>query len=591
MSANTYLQVSELDFDDIRSNLKTYLRSQSQFTDYDFEGSAMATLLDVLAYNTHYNAYYLNMVANEMFLDTAQQRDSVVSRAKELGYTPVSSIGAVAQVKIKFTGIASGISQITVPKNSKFTTTVDDVTYTFVTPEAESIDADSSGNFEKAITIKEGEPLSFSWTASASSPTRYILPNDSVDTSSIVVTVQESSTDTTVSEFIKASNINQVYSTSPIYFVEETADGKYEIVFGSGSLGKSIKAGNIVKVDYLVNNSSLTNGASTFSVDSIILDNNVSYTSATITSVDSIASGGREQETVESIKFSAPRNYQTQNRAVVAEDYTRIILSENADLQSVIAFGGEEDVPPKNGKVVIAVKPFNEKFTTQSRKQSLKESISDRTPLAVDPLIVDGSYTYLIPVITTYYDVTKSSLSKAAVASNIRDEIKTFSSANLERFGNKFRFSRFVRALDNTSGGYVMNNDAKIQLQKRITPNTDKAESINIYFNNPIRKSSLQSSQFTYNGYTANLSDNGSGVISIFRYNDDNTTTNIVSNAGTIDYDNGHIFFPDFAPSAYADLEMKITVSPLNLDVIPVREQVLLMESNDAVLNVVGEQT
>ena len=157
--------------------------------------------------------------------------------------------------------------------------------------------------------------------------------------------------------------------------------------------------------------------------------------------------------------------------------------SKNTDLQSVIAFGGEEDVPPKNGKVVIAVKPFNEKFTTQSRKQSLKESISDRTPLAVDPLIVDGSYTYLIPVITTYYDVTKSSLSKAAVASNIRDEIKTFSSANLERFGNKFRFSRFVRALDNTSGGYVMNNDAKIQLQKRITPNTDKAESINIYFN------------------------------------------------------------------------------------------------------------
>lgn len=591
MSANTYLEVSELDFNDIRSNLKTYLRSQDQLTDYDFEGSTMATLLDVLAYNTHYNAYYLNMVANEMFLDTAQQRDSVVSRAKELGYTPTSSMGATAQVKVKFSGVDSGVSQITIPKNSKFTSTVDDVSYTFVTPSDESIDADSSGAFEKIISIKEGEPLSFSWTASASNPTRYIIPNANVDMDSVTVKVQESSSDTTTTEFIKATNINQVFSTSPIFFIEETADRKYEIVFGSGSLGKSIKAGNIVTVEYLVNNNGATNGASKFSIDSISLRNNVSYSSATITSVESNANGGREQESIESIKFSAPRNYQTQNRAVVAEDYQRILLAENSDLQSVIAFGGEEDVPPQNGRVIIAVKPFGEQFATQSRKQSIKESISDRTPLAVDPIVVDGEYTYLIPIITTYYDLTKSSLSKSAVSSNIRDEIKAFSDSNLERFGSKFRFSRFVRALDNTSGGYVMNNDAKIQLQKRLTPNTNAAESVNIYFNNPIRKGSLSSTQFTYNGYQTNMSDDGSGTVSIFRFNEDNTTTNVVTNAGTIDYDTGHIFFPDFAPSAYSDLELKVTVSPVNLDVIPVRQQVLLMDSSDAVITVVGEQT
>lgn len=591
MSANTYLEVSELDFNDIRSNLKTYLRSQDQLTDYDFEGSTMATLLDVLAYNTHYNAYYLNMVANEMFLDTAQQRDSVVSRAKELGYTPTSSMGATAQVKVKFSGVDSGVSQITIPKNSKFTSTVDDVSYTFVTPSDESIDADSSGAFEKIISIKEGEPLSFSWTASASNPTRYIIPNANVDMDSVTVKVQESSSDTTTTEFIKATNINQVFSTSPIFFIEETADRKYEIVFGSGSLGKSIKAGNIVTVEYLVNNNGATNGASKFSIDSISLRNNVSYSSATITSVESNAIGGREQESIESIKFSAPRNYQTQNRAVVAEDYQRILLAENSDLQSVIAFGGEEDVPPQNGRVIIAVKPFGEQFATQSRKQSIKESISDRTPLAVDPIVVDGEYTYLIPIITTYYDLTKSSLSKSAVSSNIRDEIKAFSDSNLERFGSKFRFSRFVRALDNTSGGYVMNNDAKIQLQKRLTPNTNAAESVNIYFNNPIRKGSLSSTQFTYNGYQTNMSDDGSGTVSIFRFNEDNTTTNVVTNAGTIDYDTGHIFFPDFAPSAYSDLELKVTVSPVNLDVIPVRQQVLLMDSSDAVITVVGEQT
>ena len=190
MSANTYLEVSELDFDDIRSNLKTYLRGQTQFSDYDFEGSAMATLLDVLAYNTHYNAYYLNMVANEMFLDTAQQRDSVVSRAKELGYTPVSSIGASAEIEIEFEGISSTIPQVTIPKNSKFTTTVDDVTYTFVTPEANKVNRDINGKYKETITIREGEPLSFSWVV-GSSPQKYVIPNIGVDTSSIVVNVQE----------------------------------------------------------------------------------------------------------------------------------------------------------------------------------------------------------------------------------------------------------------------------------------------------------------------------------------------------------------------------------------------------------------
>ena len=588
MAANTYLQVTELDFDGIRSNLKTYLSSQTEFTDYDFEGSAMATLLDVLAYNTHYNAYYLNMVANEMFLDTAQQRDSVVSRAKELGYTPVSSIGASSVIKLKFDGLPSGTSQIILPKNSKFTTTLDDVTYTYVTPKAETIDADTLGVFEKNITIKEGEPLSFSWTV-ASNPTKYIIPNANVDTSSITVRVQESSTDTTTTEFLEATNITQVFETSPIFFIEECADEKYEIVFGSGSLGKSLKAGNIVTVEYLVNNGEATNGASKFSVDSINIG--LSYSSATITSVESVATGGRGQETVSSIKFSAPRNYQTQNRAVVAEDYERILLSENSDLQSVIAFGGEEAVPAKNGKVIIAVKPFNEKFTTKDRKDQIKTSIKQRTPLAVDPEIVDGQYTYILPSITSYYDLTRSSLTAAAVESNIKDEIENYATNNLERFGNKFRYSRFVRSLDNTSGGYILNNDASIRMEKRITPNVDNAESVNLYFNNAIRKGTLVSSQFTFGGFQANLSDNSSGVVSIFRYNNDNSTTVMDASAGTINYDTGHIFLPNFAPTSFADLELKVTVTPENLDIIPVREQVLLMESKDAKITVVGEQT
>jgi len=589
MSANTYLQVSELDFEEIRGNLKTYLSSQEQFKDYGFEGSTMSVLLDVLAYNTHYNAYYLNMVGNEMFLDTAQQRDSVVSRAKELGYVPVSSIGATAEVVLSINGIDPTATQITVPKNSKFTTTVDDITYTYVTPSAEKIAASSPGVFTSTISIREGEPLSHAWTASASNPVRYILPNEGVDTTSIVVNVQESSSDSTTTEFSRASNITQVFSTTPIFFVEETADKKYEVIFGSGSLGRSLKAGNIVKVDYLVNSGEATNGADTFSVDS--LDVGYSYSSAVISSVPSPSLGGRPQETIESIKFQAPRNYQTQNRAIIATDYERIILSENPDLESIIAFGGEQATPAVFGKVFIAVKPFGEKFATTNRKQLIKSSISDRTPLAVDPVIIDADYTYIIPTLTSYYNKTRSSLNDNAVESNVRNAISVFSESNLGRFGNKLRFSRFLRTLDDTSGGNILNTDASIKLQKRIVPNVNIAELVRVEFNNEIRPATVISSQFTYSGFSAFFGDDGLGKMDIFRYNDQKQRVNIVTAAGIVDYTSGAITIENFLPSAYSDLELLVTASPKNLDVIPVREQILLMDSADAIINIVGEQT
>src|SRR6056300_1468429 len=222
-SANSYLKVTELDFEEIKTNMKSFLSTQTQFKDYDFEGSAISTLLDVLAYNTHYNSYYVNMLANEMFLDTAQQRESVVSKAKELGYVPVSAIGATANVNLAFTGVASSTSQFTIPKNSKFTTTIDDIQYTYVTPEAFTV-TNNNNTFSRAITIREGLPLTHRFTVNSANPVRYILPNENVDVSSITVSVQESVADTTVTEFTRATNVTQVFSTSPVFFVEEAYD-------------------------------------------------------------------------------------------------------------------------------------------------------------------------------------------------------------------------------------------------------------------------------------------------------------------------------------------------------------------------------
>ena len=586
-TANTYLQVSELDFDDIRKNLKGYLSTQNQFKDYNFEGSAMSVLLDVLSYNTHYNAYYLNMIGNEMFLDTAQQRDSVVSRAKELGYLPVSAIGASANVTVAFSGIANTVSQFTIPKNSKFSTTIDDITYTYVTPEA-SLVINSANTFSKAITIKEGIPLTHKFTVNTSNPVRYILPNKNIDTSSISVSVQESSSDTTTTEFTRATNIKQVYSTSPVFFLEESADDKHEILFGQGALGKSLKNNNIVIVDYLVCNANKTNSANVFSVDSLSIG--VSYTSAVITTnVDSL--GGRSSESIESIKFNAPRNYQTQNRAVVDNDYQRILIAENADLQSVIAFGGEKAVPAVYGKVYIAVKPYGENYATNTRKSQIKDSISDRTPLGIDPVIINADYIYIVPTITTYYDKTSTTVSASQIESDIRSATLSYSTNNLERFGNKLRYSKFIRSLDNITTGSILNNDVSISLEKRFIPNINKSERLLLNFNNKIRKGTLSSTEFTYKSFQAYLDDDSLGNVNIYRYDDAKVKTNIITNAGTIDYDTGQVEVNTFAPTAFSDTQLKVSMTPDRFDVIPVREQILIMDSENGGVTITGETT
>ena len=585
-SANSYLQVTELDFEQIRNNLKSYLSTQSQFQDYDFEGSAMAVLLDVLAYNTHYNSYYVNMLANEMFLDTAQQRDSVVSKAKELGYVPVSAIGATANVTLSFAGVANTVGQFTIPKNSKFTTTIDDVQYTYVTPSA-FIVSNSANTYSKEVTIKEGFQVTHRFTVSDANPQRYVLPNENVDITSITVTVQESAADTSTTEFTQATNITQVFSTSPVYFIEEAYDGKYEIVFGSGSLGKSLKNGNIVIVDYLISNGDLTNGASTFTVEDLS-GIEVNYSTVTVTT-NSNSRGGRPQETIESIKFNAPRNYQTQNRCVIDNDYQRILLAENPDLQSVVAFGGEQANPPVYGKVYISAKPFSEQFITATRKQQLRESILDRTPLAIDPVFIDADYTYVLPTITTYYNKSQTTVSESQIEQAVLDAITAFSTNNLERFGNRLRYSKFVRALDNVTTGSILNNDASLKMQKRFVPNTQRAEKVELYFNNEIRESTLTSTSFTFQGFTCFLDDDGLGNVRIYRFNADRQKIVILSNAGTVDYDVGTIEIENFAPTAYSGIEIKVTITPDRLDLIPVREQILIISANDTTVTLVGE--
>jgi len=521
-----------------------------------------------------------------MFLDTAQQRDSVVSHAKLLGYLPTSAIGASANVQLTFTGVANTTSQFTIPKNSQFVTTIDDVQYTYVTPEAYTV-KNTANTFTLPITIKEGIPLTQRFTVDFSNPQRYIIPNKNVDTSSISVRIQNSASDDTVVEYTRATDLETITSTSTIYFIEEAVDGRYELVFGSGSLGKALKNGNIIIIDYLVNSADVTNGATNFTVDDLsgITE---SYDSVTIT-LNKKSSGGRGQESVESIKFNAPRNFQTQNRAVVDNDYVRILLNENADLQSVTAYGGEFADPAVYGKVFIAVKPFGEQFATETRKQSLRESILSRTPLSIDPVFIDPEYTYVLTNITTYYDKSATTETTGAIELAVRSAIDSFSASNLERFGNRLRYSRFVRALDNIPTGSIFNNDASLTLQKRVVPNLQRPEKVTLSFNNPIEVSSLSSTEFTYLNFTCRIDDDGVGNVRIFRFNAAKEKVIIERATGTINYTTGLVTVENFQPSAYDGIELKFNVTPSRLDIIPVREQILIMTSNDATINLVGE--
>ena len=584
MSANTYLNITEVDFADIKSNLKSYLQSQTQFNDYDFEGSNMSVLLDVLSYNTHYNAFYTNMLGNEMFLDTAQQRDSVVSRAKELGYLTRSARGASANVSITFSGISNSISEFELPKNTTFTTNINDRTFTFVTPEANII-KNVSNTFTKAITITEGTPVTQEFTVSDASPVKYVLPNENVDTRSIFVKVKESASSSANTVYKQATNIREVNNQSAVYYLQETHDKQYEILFGTGSLGKPVVDGNIVQVEYRICHGLQTNGANTFSIDSLSIT--PSYSGATL-AVNSVARGGVEIESVDSIKFNAPRNYKIQNRAVVAKDFERIILNENTNLSSVVAFGGEEAVPAVHGKVYIAIKPQGELIPTATLKDFIKNSIKDRTMLGIDPVVIDPTYLYVIPTITTYYDTLKSNISTSAIQTLVRNSIINYSATNLEQFGKRLRYSRFVRDLDNTDES-VLNNEAEFQMQKRFVPSTTSATLVELEFHNSIEKSSIISTPFTFNNFTAQLDDDGLGNIRIFRFNTEKEKVFINSTAGTIDYATGKISINTFVVSAYEGIEIKVNANPVNKDIVPVREQIIIISSADAVINTEAE--
>lgn len=488
MAANSNINIVDLDFDTIKNNLKTFLNGQSTFNSYNFEGSALSVLLNILAYNTHYNGYYLNMVANEMFLDSATKRSSVISHAKVLGYNPRSVSSPTATVKLTFNNVIS--SSLTIPKFTRFLSeSIDGVNYTFVTIDEHIGNKGSSNNIVfDSVTLKQGEPITYQFVYSSQTNTNKIfkIPDPNIDLTTLQVFVQDSSTNNYIDIYTTPDDNLQLDGTSKVYFIQESLDGYYEIYFGDGILGRSLTDGNIVILSYLSSSGSNGNSANSFNlVETIIGD----YSSLVITPLTP-ATNGQEKESLNSIKYTAPKSYSAQGRAVSVNDYITLIQknSGNFPIDSVNVWGGEENNPPVYGKVYIAIKPKGGYVITPNQKNKIEQEIIKNISVrTVNPVIVDVDYTYLIINNTTLYDPRKTTLTSEQLKSTITSAIISFANTTLNTFNSTFVLSDLIAAVQNSNQSIITNENI-IYLQKKITPILKASESYEIDFATKIKR-------------------------------------------------------------------------------------------------------
>lgn len=511
MSANTAsIRITELDFNEIKNNLKNFLRSQSEFQDYDFEGSGMSVLLDILAYNTHYMGYYLNMVGNEMFLDTAQLRNSVLSHAKHINYRPKSRNGAEAVVNILATPGDSEDdtpTQITLDKYTKILASdINGVNHQFVTINANTVPKVNGAFSFSNVHIKQGEVVTLQF---AMSPTntkrRFSIPSANVDTSTVTVIVQESATNTDTTIYSSIDDITLVTGNTAAYFLEEDSDRNYVLYFGDDVVGKKPKDGSIIVFTYLETAGAIANNITTFRpVDRIgsFYRNNVSITSV----VGSY--GGSERETIEQIRFRAPYHYTTQNRAVTQLDYETLILKDYPNIESVSVWGGQDNDPPVYGKVFISLRPKSNYFLTQAEKEEIKnELVQTRTVLTVIPEIIDPDFTYILVRGSVYFNQSLTSLSAEELKQNIRAAIFDYRDDDLLSFGSTFRKSKLQSYIENSDKS-ITGSDIKIFLQKRLEVDTTRIRNYTIKTNFPIKKGDFNNRISTFPQLNVNDSSN-----------------------------------------------------------------------------------
>lgn len=595
------LRVSELDFDALKASLKTYLQGRAEFTDWDFEGSNLSLLLEILAYNTHYLSFYLNMIGNEMFLDSADLRESIVSHAKHVGYTPVSRRAATATIEVTIDPSPDDPATIVIDKGTIFTSTIDGVSYPFVNLDAYTIVKANNAWVAPELTIKQGTLQTLTFTVDTSQRQRFIIPSDVCDTSTISVTVQNSSVDDTTESFVLMTEFNLLTPDSAVYFLQEVENRWYELYFGDGVVGKKLTDGNIVRIEYLVTSGADANkagGGATASGQFTPASTIGGYGNIDVVTVNA-AYGGAERETVESIKFTAPQNFETQNRAVTVADYKTILTREYPNADSIAIWGGEDNDPPIYGKVFISIKPVEGFVLTNTTKNDITSTIlSKYNVVSILPTIVDPDYLYLSVESTVKYNPKITSLTSDAIKARVITEIQDFVDENIDKFESTFRYSQLLYAID-TAEKSILSNVTSILMRKEKEVRLEARDRYEISFNNPIRPGTLNSNAFVvtedskiaYNvGDEHYLQDDGEGKLQIYKVFQSERLV-VKQDSGTIDYNTGKVIITNFIPNEIVDgsVILKLTVEPQNTDIIPSRNDIITVLDEDITVNMVSE--
>ena len=581
-----YTQLNNLDFTEIKSTLKDYMRSQSDFTDYDFESSALSQLLDVLAYNTYYTAFNANMVVNELFLDSATLRDNVVSLAKQLGYTPKSITSPSAELGFSVTFPVSGPASIKLKAGTGFVTNYDKTLYRYVTLKDIKVPVVNNVATFSDVLLNEGSYVLSTFTYDGSlKDQKFKIQNSAADLNTLIVRVYESAGSSVYEEYKKSDNILQVGSEDKVYFINEIDDEQYELFFGDGILGKKLTDGNVIEISYILTKGSQSNGAKSFTFSGVFLDENDVKVSSPFSVgnivATSIAQGGSEIESIEKIKFNAPKFYGSQNRAVTSNDYSAIVRNLYPAVSDIIVFGGEDQVPPDYGKVFIAVKPTLANSLTSVTKKELSDKLKSYTVASVKPVFLDPSILFIEINSKIYFDGAKTNLLPAEVAAKVSTGVNEYlKTSSTEKFNGKFRYSKFIGVID-SSDRSINSNITEITLRKDFYAQINASSFYEICYQNEFLKdcdnpvvTSTGMTVFEHPNYTSYLEDRD-GKIVLYRL-DSLTGDKILLNdsVGDVDYVKGEIKLYDFTilKGTFSDNRIELRVKPSSNDVEVKRE-------------------
>ena len=564
---------------------------QNEFADYDFDASAMSVLLDLLAYNTHYNAFYLNMVVNEMFLDTASIRNSVVSRAKHLGYTPQSVRGSKAYVDLTITPNDTPAT-IVIEKDTQFSSSVNGISYLFATSNSVTLNVNANGVYTTAnVELNQGIPLTHKYTANTKDPDqKFVLPNANTDTSTLTVQIQTSAEDSTTFTYAIANDTTTINATSNVYFLEEAEDGKFECIFGDDVIGRKPVTGNIVLLSSLIADADNPNGAATFTPIGSV----GGYATVSVSTL-ATASGGSARDSIKKIKFNAPRSYQAQNRAVTINDYKRILERDYPAAESVVVWGGETNDPPVYGKVYLAIKPTSGLTLSTSTKNYIKDTVlANRNVVSVSPEITDPDYLYVTIDTEVKYDSTNTTLTAGSIESLLTNTIYQYGQSELGLFADQFRYSPLIKKIDETESA-IESSLTTIKLRRSFAPSLNVASSYTLKFSNEIPTvsgvSQISSTLFSHYDDDDTLRtdcslQDANGVLQVFRTSGASTIV-VANNVGTVTYASGNVALSSFKPIVIADgtANVEVTVSLESNDISPLREQILLISNNDITIS------